>query len=53
MKKLLKVVKSKYWDLAPCVPFVLIAGLEGKGYWIGGVSLVLWLFSMALRHMVK
>lgn len=50
--KVLKTFKSPWWDLAPCIPFLMIAGLEGKGYWIGGVSLVFWLFSMALRHFI-
>jgi hypothetical protein len=52
MKTLLKVFKSPWWDLFPVVPFFAIA-LEGKGFWIGGVSLIVWLFSMALRHLVK
>lgn len=53
MKKLIKVFKSGWWDLFPAVPFILIAALEGKGFWIGGVSLIIWLFSMAVRHMTK
>ena len=51
--KMVKVFKSKLWDLFPVVPFILIAVLEGKGYWIGGVSLIIWLYSLALRHLVK
>lgn len=51
--KLLKVLKSKWWDLFPIVPFFLIAVLEGKGYWIAGISLIVWLFSLAIRHLVK
>ena len=53
MKTLLRIVKSKWWDLAPVPAFVLIALLEGKGYWIGGVMTIVWLFSLALRHLVK
>ena len=53
MKKVIKVFKSKYWDLFPALAFIVIAGLEGTGYWIGGISVIIWLFSMAVRHLVK
>lgn len=51
--KLIKVFKSKWWDLFPVLSFLLIAILEGKGFWIGGVSLIVWLFSLTIRHLVK
>jgi len=51
--KFLKVMKSKWWDLYPIVAFFAIASLEGNGYWIGGVSLVWWLFVLAIRYFVK
>lgn len=51
--KIIKLFKSKAWDLFPIVPFFLIAILEGKGFWIGGVSLIIWLFSLYIRHLVK
>jgi len=53
MKTLLKVFKSAWWDLAPAAAFIVIAGAEGKAYWLGGVMAIVWLFSMAVRHLVK
>jgi hypothetical protein len=53
MKTLLKVFKSAWWDLVPAVAFFAIAAAEGKAYWLGGVMTIVWLFSMALRHLVK
>jgi hypothetical protein len=51
--KLIKVLKSKWWDLFPAASFLAIAVLEGKGFWIGGVSLIVWLFTLAVRNWVK
>lgn len=51
--KFLKVIKSKWWDLFPAISFFAIASLEGKGFWIGGISLIWWLFIIAIRHLVK
>lgn len=51
--KFLKVMQSKWWDAFPAVAFLSIAGLEGKGYWIGGVALVWWGFVMAVRYLIK
>jgi len=51
--KFVKVLKSKWWDLYPAAAFFAIAAMEGTGFWIGGVSLVWWLFVLAIRHMVK
>lgn len=51
--KFLKVMQSKWWDAFPAVAFVAIAGLEGKGYWIGGVALIWWAWCMAVRYLVK
>lgn len=53
MLKLVKVFKSKWWDLFPVVPFFIIAAAEGNTYWVAGVSLILWLFSLTIRHFVK
>ena len=55
MKKidLIKIAKSKYIDLFPVGIFILIAALEGVGYPIAGVATIIWLFMMALRHMIK
>jgi hypothetical protein len=53
MNTLIKIFKSPWWDLAPVPAFILIAVLEGTGYWIGGVMTIVWLFSIALRHFVK
>jgi hypothetical protein len=52
MKKLLKIVKSPWFDLLPAAAFIVIAGAEGKAYWLGGVMAIVWLFAMALRHLV-
>ncbi len=51
--KFLKVLQSKWWDAFPAVAFLAIAGMEGKGYWIGGVALIWWGFVMAVRYLVK
>ena len=51
--KFLKVVQSKWWDLFPVLSFFAVAALEGRGFWIGGVSLIWWLFILAIRYLVK
>jgi len=51
--KLVKLFKSAWWDLAPVPAFFAIAVAEGKAYWVGGVMLIIWLFSMAVRHFTK
>ena len=53
MKTLLKVFKSPWWDLFPAACFLVIAGAEGKAYWVGGVALIVWLFSLAIRNFTK
>lgn len=53
MKTLLKIFKSPWWDLVPVPAFIAIAAAEGSAYWIGGVMAVVWLFSMAIRHLTN
>ena len=53
MRTLLKIFKSPWWDLAPVLVFILVAVLEGAGYWIAGLSSIVWLFSIAIRHFVE
>jgi hypothetical protein len=50
---LVKIFKSAWWDLAPVPAFFVIAASEGSAYWVGGVMVIVWLFSMALRHLIK
>ena len=51
--KLLKVLRSKWWDLFPIVPFAIIAIAEGGAFWVGGVSLIIWGFSLVARYLIK
>ena len=51
--QMVKLFKSKYWDLFPVVPFFIIAAAEGAAYWVGGVSMIIWLFSLVIRYLVK
>jgi len=55
MKKidLVRISKNKYFDLFPAGIFIIVAVLEGLGFWIAGVSAIVWLFMMALRHLIK
>ena len=51
--KLVKLLKSKWWDLMPAASFLIIAAAEGKAFWIGGISLIVWLFTVAVRMWTK
>jgi len=51
--KLLKVLRSKYWDFFPVVSFFIIAAAEGKAFWVGGISLIIWLFTIIARNLIK
>jgi len=51
--KIIKVLRSAWWDLFPMVSFLAIAIMEEKGFWIGGVSLIIWAFTLAIRHLLK
>jgi len=51
--KILKILRSKWFDLYPVAAFFAIAAMEGTGFWIGGISLIIWLFALAVRYLVK
>ena len=51
--KLLKVLRSKWWDTFPLAIMLSVALLEGAGFWLGGVGLIIWIFILSIRHLVK
>jgi hypothetical protein len=53
MRKVFEFFKSPWWDLAPVPAFIAVEVTEGSAYWIGGVMTIVWLFSMAIRHLTK
>ena len=49
--KLIKVLKSKWWDvLYPLGVFLVVAVAEGGAYWVAGVGAVVWLFTAAVKY---
>ena len=49
--KMIKVLKSKWWDLFPAGVFLIVAVAEGAAFWLAGVGLIIWLFTLAIRHL--
>ena len=50
---IIKILKSKWWDLFPAVLFIIIAGAEGAAFWLAGVGAIIWLFSLGVRNFLK
>jgi hypothetical protein len=50
--KLVKILKSPYWDLLPFAVLILVTITEGKTYPVAGVAAIMWLFIVAVRYLV-
>jgi len=53
MITLVKILRSKYWDLFPLLIFIIVASLEGPGFWICGTATIVWVFTFLARYIMK
>lgn len=49
--KVIKVLKSKWWDIFPVGVFFIVAVAGGAAFWLAGVAAIVWLFTLAVRYM--
>jgi len=50
---MVKLLKSPWWDTLPILGFFVVAASEGTAYPVAGCFLVIWLFILAIRYLVK
>jgi len=53
MIKIIKFLRTNWWDLFPLVIFIIVAIGEGTLYWVAGISTIIWAFTLIVRHLMK